>query len=247
MTGRTVSLITSLIHLRTPTSIDVYRRSLSRQVDDRGRSCTVILAPEKRKVGGSTPPLTTSQLATSEPVTRLNVSCCGICSALLVTVTARSRPSFAVCWGTRGARRMILSMRTGAGDDTYIAPVAPDRFKARRVRLVADGGGLEKGPSLPSHGQEPRRIDQHLAWSTCGIVVTRRSLAGPAGSGALQGATSIRGPVADQPRGQLPPDLSFTSSRRCAGRRASLLLTAVETIHTGSLSSGALAARGADG
>jgi hypothetical protein len=45
-------------------------------------------------------------------VTRPNVTCCGICSASLVTVAARSRPSFAVRWGTQRARRMILSMRT---------------------------------------------------------------------------------------------------------------------------------------
>ena len=53
------SLISSLIHLRTPASIGVYRRSLSSQGDLRGRSCTVIRTTEKRKVGGSTPPLTT--------------------------------------------------------------------------------------------------------------------------------------------------------------------------------------------
>src|SRR5262249_60004750 len=53
------SLILSLIHPRTPASIGVYRRSLSRQVDHHGRSCTVIPHPEKRKVGGSTPPPTT--------------------------------------------------------------------------------------------------------------------------------------------------------------------------------------------
>jgi hypothetical protein len=61
-------------------------------------------APEKRKVGGSTPPLTTSQLATCGSVTRKNVFCRLICSASLLTVAARTRPSFAVRWGTRGAR-----------------------------------------------------------------------------------------------------------------------------------------------
>jgi hypothetical protein len=53
------------------------------------------LPSEKRKVGSSTPPLTTNQLATRGPVTRPNISCRWICSAHLVTVTARSRPSFA--------------------------------------------------------------------------------------------------------------------------------------------------------
>jgi hypothetical protein len=67
--------------------------------------------PEKRKVGGSTPPLTTSQLATRKPVTRHNVSHRWICVAFLVTVAARSRPSFAVRWGTRSARHMIISIR----------------------------------------------------------------------------------------------------------------------------------------
>src|SRR6185437_14618252 len=54
------SLISSLIHPRTPASIGVHRSFLSRHVDLRGRSCTVIRNPEKRKVGGSTPPLTTT-------------------------------------------------------------------------------------------------------------------------------------------------------------------------------------------
>ena len=54
------SLIPSLIHPRAPASIAVYRRSLSSQRDLYGPSCTVIRNPEKRKVGGSTPPLTTS-------------------------------------------------------------------------------------------------------------------------------------------------------------------------------------------
>jgi len=40
----------------------VHRWSLSRQADHYGHSCTVIRNPEKRKVGGSTPPLTTSDL-----------------------------------------------------------------------------------------------------------------------------------------------------------------------------------------
>jgi hypothetical protein len=66
---------------------------------------------EKRKVGGSTPPLTTSQLAACEPVARPNASRYWFCSALPLPVAARSRPSFAVRWGTQGARRMILSMR----------------------------------------------------------------------------------------------------------------------------------------
>ena len=62
MTGQTAdvsSLIPSLIHLRTPMPIGVHHRSLSSQRDLYDRSCTVILNPEKRKVGGSTPPLTT--------------------------------------------------------------------------------------------------------------------------------------------------------------------------------------------
>jgi len=62
------------------------------------------------------PPLTTDQLATSGPVTRPNVLHYWICSAPQVTVAARRRPPFAVRWGTRGARRMILSMRTLGGE-----------------------------------------------------------------------------------------------------------------------------------
>src|SRR5215467_1150444 len=44
------SLISSLIHLRTPASIGVYEWPLSSQRDLRGRSCTVIRTTEKRKV-----------------------------------------------------------------------------------------------------------------------------------------------------------------------------------------------------
>src|SRR5262245_43144050 len=62
------------------------------------------------------PPLTTDQLATSGPVTRPNILHYWICSAPQVTVAARRRPPFAVRWGTRGARRMILSMRTLGGE-----------------------------------------------------------------------------------------------------------------------------------
>jgi len=57
---RRLSLIPSLIHPRTSASISVYDGSLSRQADHSGQSCTVIRNPEKRKVGGSTPPLTTT-------------------------------------------------------------------------------------------------------------------------------------------------------------------------------------------
>jgi hypothetical protein len=54
------SLIPSLIHPRTTRSIRVDRESLSRGEDRSDPSQTVILKPEKRKVGGSIPPLTTS-------------------------------------------------------------------------------------------------------------------------------------------------------------------------------------------
>ena len=55
------SLILSLKHPGTPASIGVYRRLLGRQMNLRGLFCTVIRNPEKRKVGGSTPALTTSK------------------------------------------------------------------------------------------------------------------------------------------------------------------------------------------
>jgi len=66
------SLISSLIHLRTPASIGVYRRSLSSQTDLRGRSCTVNRTTEKRKVGGSTPPLTTTYRSVPSALTSAN-------------------------------------------------------------------------------------------------------------------------------------------------------------------------------
>src|SRR5262249_18497362 len=67
---------------------------------------------EKRKLGGSTPPLITRQLATCGLVTRPNVIGCLICSTPPVAAAARLRPLFAVRWGTRRARRVILSMRS---------------------------------------------------------------------------------------------------------------------------------------
>jgi hypothetical protein len=57
------SLIPSLIHPRTSASIGVYRTSLSSQIDLCGRSCTVILNPEKRRVGGSPPSRVTTIIA----------------------------------------------------------------------------------------------------------------------------------------------------------------------------------------
>ena len=47
-----LSLIRSLIHLRTPASIRGYQTSLSRPANLRGRSCTVIRNPEKPYVPG---------------------------------------------------------------------------------------------------------------------------------------------------------------------------------------------------
>ena len=92
----------------------VHRRWTSvRLLFGQRRTHRVVFLPEKRKVGGSTPPLTTTQLTTDGPVTRPNVLCCWICSALLMTVDARSRPSFAVHWGTRGARHVMLDHGCG--------------------------------------------------------------------------------------------------------------------------------------
>ena len=51
--ARPVSLIPSLIHVRVPGSITVYYRALSRAIDRHGRPWTVILNPEKRKVGAA--------------------------------------------------------------------------------------------------------------------------------------------------------------------------------------------------
>jgi hypothetical protein len=99
--------------------------------------------PEKRKVGGSTPPLTTSQLSTHRPVTRPNVSRCWICSTLLVTVAACSRPSFAVRWGTRGARGMIFTARTTAMLACPGAVVDEPAFGGRYLRVRSEmGSGL---------------------------------------------------------------------------------------------------------
>ena len=54
------SLISSLIHPRTPKSIVMYRWSQTGGKNHLGQPCTWIPNPEKRKVGGSTPPLTTT-------------------------------------------------------------------------------------------------------------------------------------------------------------------------------------------
>ena len=50
------SLIYSLVHVRVPRSIDGCYRLLSRRRDVHGQFWTVILNPEKRKVGSSTCP-----------------------------------------------------------------------------------------------------------------------------------------------------------------------------------------------
>src|ERR1035437_6205358 len=59
-TGQVRSLIPSLIHVRVPESTGGCRRVPSRAGDQHGQPWTVILNPEKRKVGGSPPPLTTT-------------------------------------------------------------------------------------------------------------------------------------------------------------------------------------------
>jgi hypothetical protein len=59
-TGQVRSLIPSLIHIRVPRSATGRGRVPSRPEDQRGQRWTVFLNPEKRKVGGSAPPLTTS-------------------------------------------------------------------------------------------------------------------------------------------------------------------------------------------
>ena len=50
-----VVLTSSLIYVSAPGSIADYGRSLNTANDERDRAETVIPAPEKRKVGGSTP------------------------------------------------------------------------------------------------------------------------------------------------------------------------------------------------
>jgi hypothetical protein len=105
--------------------------------------------PEKRKVGGSTLPLTTNQLATCAAVIRPNVFCCWICSALLVTAAARSRPSVAVRWGTRGARHMMLSMRVviTISDSSSRSQVAVRTARAA-VRLIWERPSVNVHPRL---------------------------------------------------------------------------------------------------
>jgi hypothetical protein len=51
-------LICSLVYLSTAGSIAVHRKLLSTAKDSHGHAETVVLAPEKRKVGSSTLPLT---------------------------------------------------------------------------------------------------------------------------------------------------------------------------------------------
>jgi hypothetical protein len=70
-------------------------------------------------------------------VTRPDASRCWICSALLVTVAARSRPSFAVRWGTRGARRMILSVRTTGSAVGEGHGYRPTHAVSRQARAAA--------------------------------------------------------------------------------------------------------------
>jgi len=90
------------------------------------RSCANLKAEGRR----FDPPLTTSQLATCGLVTRPNAFCRWTCPALLVTVAASSRPSFAVRWDTRGARHMILDHGFG-----ICATPSPRAIGRRATRL----------------------------------------------------------------------------------------------------------------
>jgi hypothetical protein len=60
--ARKSSLIFSLIQARSHTSTAGHLCLPARQLDRRDLAWTAILNPDKRKVGGSTPPLTTSEL-----------------------------------------------------------------------------------------------------------------------------------------------------------------------------------------
>ena len=72
--------------------------------------------------------------------------------------------------------------------------------------MRSKGVGLqqEKSPYLSAMINSRASTDQHVALSTCGIVATGRSLAGPARSGAIQGAPSVRGPTAVFDTGMRP-------------------------------------------
>jgi hypothetical protein len=150
-------------------------------------ACALHSLLEKRKVGGSIPPLTTSQPATCGPVTRPNVTCYWTCSTAFVAAVARSRPLFAVRWGTRGARRMILSVRTIGGEavggrsgksDGHTGLDGYGRRRSGCCTLVLHPGGLSlKCQQVQTHGSAggkctwplaARVAEQQDAWSTSG-------------------------------------------------------------------------------
>ena len=123
---------------------------------------------EKRKVGSSILPLTTSQLARCRPVTRPNACRGSIRSAYLVAAVARSRPLLAPRWGTWGARRIVPSMRTigsQVGDGRIRRARGHPRFVAvagqqRRCCIVVLHAGLltlKRGTDAEQAAPEPVR------------------------------------------------------------------------------------------
>ena len=91
------SLIPSVIHVRASASLGVYHRPLSSQKDLCGRSWTVVLNPEKRKVGGSTPPLTTSSDLRKRALSNCSCASSNASSLIFVSFISSGRSARSAC------------------------------------------------------------------------------------------------------------------------------------------------------
>jgi hypothetical protein len=218
----------SLIHPRTTASLGMHRSSLSRQRDHYGRACTMILAPEKRKVGGSTPPLTT--LLTCEDVRVM--SCLCTLGSELSLISQFHLPERTTGSGAR-------SRRPGTCQPGGCPPLWQRR--ARRAPACTRARVMTRVPRPPSRGSlppppPPRERDELPArgpaagasrttsspWPRAQIVARWTAACAAAG---LRAATGVGGMGRSDGRGPMRASPASNSSRLPETARQSALLS----------------------
>ena len=180
--GRFRSLISSLIHVRLPRSITGHRRVPSRSGDQRGQPWTVMLNPEKRKVGGSTPPLTTTsdlRVYAASDHFRFQQAPCSLTSVSLTAsgrLHARRSSQLRVslstgtdCHGARSA--CLLAERMPANYSPSIRP--PKNYRHETLSPMQFSPGQQLARYWPTR-QRPaecrgkgRRRTSILRWRRC--------------------------------------------------------------------------------
>jgi hypothetical protein len=146
-TRRVRSLIPSLIHVRVPRCITNRHRALSRARDRHGQPWTVIPNPEKRKAGGSTPPLTTIDAALGgnprcvRPGHSRSLPPADLGIPRTVGARHRQRRRCLSLPPVSRAHRHLAAPRRNAPDDRPACRARPRRLHTRRNRPLAGRPG----------------------------------------------------------------------------------------------------------